>query len=105
MSNELPGRAGRLARDYPELWEAYNRLGVACGEAGPLDGREARLGKLALAAGAGLEGGVHSHTRRALKGGIAPEAIRHVALMGITTLGFPSAVAVMSWVDDILDGG
>lgn len=105
MSNELPGRAGRLARDYPELWEAYNRLGEACGEAGPLDGREARLVKLALAAGAGLEGGVHSHTRRALKEGIAPEAIRHVALMGITTLGFPSAVAVMSWVDDILDGG
>lgn len=102
MTETLPRQAGRLAREYPDLWEAYSRLGKACSEAGPLQGREARLVKLALAAGAGLEGGVHSHVRRALEEGVAPAAIRHVALLGVTTLGFPRAVAVMSWVEDIL---
>ena len=104
MTDELPSGARRIARDYPELWEAYTRLGEAGSDAGPLDGREARLVKVALAAGAGLEGAVHSHVRRALDEGIEAEAIRHVALLGVTTLGFPRAVAVMSWVDDILDG-
>lgn len=103
MTDELPSGAGRIARDYPELWEAYTRLGEAGSDAGPLGGREARLVKLALAAGAGLEGAVHSHVRRARDEGIEPEAISHVALLGVTTLGFPSAVRTMSWIDDILD--
>lgn len=104
MTEELPSGARRIARDFPDLWDAYTRLGEACADAGPLGGREARLVKIAMAAGAGLEGGVHSHVRRALREGIEPAAIRHVALLGVTTLGFPRAVAVMSWIDDILDG-
>lgn len=104
MTDNLPSRAGAIARAYPELWDAYARLGEACSDAGPLRDREARLVKIAMAAGAGLEGGVHSHVRRALDEGIEPEAIRHVALLGVTTLGFPRAVAVMSWIDDIVEG-
>jgi alkylhydroperoxidase/carboxymuconolactone decarboxylase family protein YurZ len=103
MDDQLPSHAGRVADDYPDIWDAYTRLGEACSEAGPLAGHQARLVKIALAAGAGLEGGVHSHTRRALDEGLEPEAIRHVALLGVTTLGFPRAMAVMSWVDDILE--
>lgn len=102
MEEQLPSQAGRLAREYPQLWQAYSELGKACSEAGPLRGHDARLVKLALAAGAGLEGGVHSHVRRALDEGVAPAAIRHVALLAVTTLGFPRAVAVLSWVEDIL---
>ncbi|MFN8560404.1 MAG: hypothetical protein U0703_01935 [Anaerolineae bacterium] len=48
--------------------------------------------KLALAVGAGLEGATHSHTRRGLEQGIDAAALHQVALLGITTLGFPSAV-------------
>ena len=103
METSLPGRADQLRRSHPELWDAYTRLGAACGKAGPLAGREVRLVKLALAAGAGLEGGLHSHVRRALAEGMEPDEIRHVALLGVTTLGFPSAVAVLSWIEDVLN--
>ena len=46
----------------------YAALGKACSQAGPIDGRTARLVKLALAVGALSEGAVHSH-RRALEEG------------------------------------
>lgn len=105
MSNdELPSRgAGRLSQSYPELWERYEALGEACSQAGPVNGDDARLVKLALAIGAGSEGAVHSHVRRARSEGISPEALRHVALLAIPTLGFPAAMAGWTWINDVLD--
>ena len=58
--------------------------------------------KLAFAAGAGLEGAVHSHTRRALAEGITADELRHVPLLAMPTLGFPKAVALMTWIEDLL---
>ena len=62
----LPGAAGKVAREKPELWEAFQQLGTATAEAGPLDERTRRLVNLALAIGADSEGATHSHCRRAL---------------------------------------
>ena len=42
-------------------------------------------------------------TRRALEGGCSPEDIRHVVVLATTTLGFPSMMATMTWVDDVLE--
>lgn len=99
----LPSGAGRLATRYPEVWERYTELGEECADAGPLDARTRRLVKVALATGAGLEGAVHSHLRRGLKEGVTAEEFRHVTLLAIPTLGLPSAIRAMTWMDDILD--
>jgi alkylhydroperoxidase/carboxymuconolactone decarboxylase family protein YurZ len=88
---------------YPELITAYDAVGDAAYQAGPLSERERHLVKLALALGAGLEGAAHSHTRRALEAGIDGADIRHVALLSITTPGFPSMVRGMSWLEDVLE--
>lgn len=100
-SEELPSAAGEIARTYPAIWQAYNGLGQACAEAGPLTGRTLRLVKLALAIGAGSEGAVHSHARRALEEGVNIEELRHTALLAITTLGFPQAVRALRWIEDL----
>lgn len=102
---ELPSGAGHVAEAFPDVWAAYAALGKACSEAGPLDGRSLRLVKLALAAGAGSEGAVHSHARRALAEGISPEELKQVALHAIPTLGFPRAVAALTWIEDVTDPG
>lgn len=103
-NEELPPRgAGRLAEDYPQLWQRYQDLGEACSEAGPLAADEARLVKLALALGQGSEGAVHSHVRRARDEGLSPAALRHVAFLAIPTVGFPGAMAGLTWINDILD--
>ncbi|MFW5709503.1 MAG: NTP transferase domain-containing protein [Chloroflexota bacterium] len=101
MSN-LPDVYTSIRETFPEIAEAYDSLGDAAHRAGPLDEQSRQLVKLALAIGAELEGATHAHTRRALEMGITPDAIRHVALLTITTLGFPSAVRALTWVNDIL---
>jgi alkylhydroperoxidase/carboxymuconolactone decarboxylase family protein YurZ len=88
---------------HPELVHAYEALGEAARAAGPLTPREAELVKVGFAAGARLEGGLHSHTRRALAVGASAEDLRHVALLAITTLGFPAAMAIRARIEDVLD--
>ena len=102
MTKLPPSGAGRLADDYPDVWENYAALGKSVANAGTLDARTRRLLKLALAVGAGSEGAVHSHARQAREEGIADADIRQVVLLAITTLGFPAAMAAYSWVNDIL---
>lgn len=100
-TDELPSTAGELAEQYPDVWEQYSGLGKACSEAGPVDGETKRLVKLALAAASESEGAVHSHVRRALDEGIDPNTLRHVAILSIPTLGFPKAMATLTWIDDL----
>ena len=100
---ELPSAAKWIADDYPDLWDAFTALGKASSVVGPLDGKTLRLVKIALAVGAGLEGAVPSHVRRALAEGIAADEIKHVALLTMPTLGFPSALRALSWIDDLTE--
>lgn len=101
MTTLPPTGAGALAESFPGVWEAYQGLGKAAAEAGPLDARTRRLIKLALSIGANSEGAVHSHVRQALEEGLSKEELQQVALLAITTLGFPTAMAGISWVNDI----
>jgi alkylhydroperoxidase/carboxymuconolactone decarboxylase family protein YurZ len=101
--NELPSGAGDLARAHPSIWEAYSALGEACAGAGPITGNTLRLVKLALAIGASSEGAVHSHVRRALQEGASRDELKHVALLAIPTLGFPQAIKVLTWIEDVTD--
>jgi len=98
----LPAFAGSIAKRFPGVWEAYAKLGEETAAAGPLTERERRLVKLALAVGSGSEGATHSHARQALAEGLSPPEIRHVALLAITTTGWPASAAALSWVDDVL---
>lgn len=103
MSEErLPDIVQRLADEKPQVWEAYNELGKALAEAGPLDARTERLVKLATAIGAGLEGAVRSHARRGHLAGVPKEDMQHAALLGATTIGWPRAIAGLSWIVDEL---
>ena len=100
---DLPAGAKRVADDFSSVWQAYQALGAASGAAGPLDGGQQRLIKLALAIGAGSEGAVHSHARRALTEGASQAELDQIAILAITTLGFPRAMAALSWIRDVAD--
>lgn len=101
MADKLPPIPTSISDDYPVLWEAYLGLGQAASIAGPLDDRTCRLVHLALAIGLGSEGATHSHTRRALAEGHAANEIEHVALLAVTTLGWPQAMRGLSWIRDM----
>lgn len=98
---DLPGTAGEVAREKPELWRAFQALGEATGKAGPLSEREQRLVNLALAIGGDSEGATHSHSRRAVAEGLRADELEHVAFLAITTLGWPRAIRGLTWIRDI----
>jgi 4-carboxymuconolactone decarboxylase len=103
MAKALPKTVNQFSKQYPKVWEAFNELGERCHQAGPLDEKTRRLIKLALSIGAGLEGATHSAVRGARKAGITADEINHVALLAITTLGFPAAARAMTWIADPQD--
>jgi alkylhydroperoxidase/carboxymuconolactone decarboxylase family protein YurZ len=98
----IPRRFQRFEKEHPEVASAYEKLGTECHAGGPLSQKERALVKLGISIGARLEGGVHSHVRKALDAQIQPDEIIHVALLSLPTIGLPSMMAAMSWIDDIL---
>lgn len=103
MNDKLPDFLQDVIDEYPEVWKAYQALGEACGTAGPIDPKTVRLVKLALAIGAKSEGAVHSHTRRALREGITREELQQVALLAVTSIGWSSSMAALSWIQDVVN--
>jgi alkylhydroperoxidase/carboxymuconolactone decarboxylase family protein YurZ len=101
MREKLPGNFERFKKAHPEINEAFEELGRPLHETGPLSERERRLVKLGIAIGLGSEGGVHSAVRFALAGGCSKEDLLHAVRLAITTIGWPRALAAMSWVGDV----
>jgi alkylhydroperoxidase/carboxymuconolactone decarboxylase family protein YurZ len=104
MSAEhLPDIYLKVRGDYPDVSAALDRLATAVASAGSLDERTARLVKLGLAIGSSAEGAVRSNARRAIAAGASPDEIRQVALLAVTTCGFPTAIAGFGWIDEVLE--
>ena len=97
----LPETASAIAKEHAPLWRAFQQLGKEASNAGPLDGRTARLVHLAFAIATESEGATHSHVRRALAEGIGAAELDHVALLAVTTMGWPKAMKGLSWVRDV----
>lgn len=102
MKDKLPQPTQFLRKTYPGVWKSFQNLGEQCHRAGPLDERTRRLVKVGIAAAAQSEGAVHSAVRHAKSAGVSPEDIRHAILLTVTTVGFPRAMAALSWAEDIL---
>ncbi|MBA7709702.1 hypothetical protein ES703_118625 [subsurface metagenome] len=45
---------------------------------------------------------MRSHARRALAEGVSPEELRHAVLMAFTTAGFPTMIAAVKWVEEVI---
>lgn len=101
--NEIPRRYERLKNDYPEVFDAYEKLGTAVHSVGAIDEKTRALIKLAISATSKSEGAVHSHTKKALTSGLTKDEIRQTVLLALPTIGLPATMAALSWVDDILD--
>ena len=84
---------------FPKLGQAWEKVNEA-GE-GPLDEQQRRLVKLAVAIGAMREGAVRAGARKAKALGIPREAVDQVTALAAGTLGFPSTVAVFSWIESV----
>lgn len=98
-----PHRYQQMKERYPEVLNAYEGLASACHDSGPLPAKYRALIKLGIAFGAGLESASHAHVRLARDAGATDEEIRQAALLATTTIGFPSMMRSMAWVNDVLE--
>lgn len=90
----------QIRTKYPEVWQKFSNLAEACHNAGPLDEKTRKLVKLAIAVGAGTEGGTHSVVRHATECGVTAQEMEHVVLISITTIGLPAAGRAFTWIQD-----
>ena len=98
----LPSIYKEFKQQFPEIARAYDELAVKCHSWGPLEEKTRRLIKLGVAMGLNSEGGVRSHTRRALEEGVTADELHHAVLLAFTTTGFPTMIAAMKWVDEVI---
>ena len=98
----LPGIYREFKQQFPEIAGAYDELAVKCHGWGPLEEKTRRLIKLGVAIGLNSEGGVRSHARRALEAGVTADELRHAVLLAFTTAGFPTMIAAMKWVNEVI---
>ncbi len=101
--SELPKPYSSFRSRLPTIAEAYDALGAAAHNSGPLDDKTRQLVKLAIAIGARQEGAVHSHTRRAIEAGASQDELMHVLALAVTSIGFAPTVAEYTWIHDTLE--
>ncbi len=92
-----------LLQKFNTVMEKQQDLGKALREAGPINEKNSQLIQLGAAAAVRAEGSVHSHVKRALKAGAAPEEIYHAIILLTSTIGFPAVAAALSWAKDIIE--
>ena len=100
---DFPTGEKRFEEKYPEVFQTHRDMAQKCHEAGPLDDKTRRLIKLGAACGAGIKGAVKSHARRACQLGIPGDAIKHAVILTATTIGFPSMISTLRWVEETLE--
>lgn len=103
MKHQIATHYETVKKHHPDYIAAVENLGKTVKEAGPLDEKTAHLIKLAASVATKSEGATHSHAKRALESGATEEEIRHCILLLTNTIGFPTVMAGMSWVNDILN--
>jgi len=95
--SKLPKPYQAFRIDFPSVYAAYEALGTAVSNAGPLDTKTRELIKLGMCAANGSETGVESHTHRALDAGATEREVEHAVMLGINTLGFSTMMAALTW--------
>jgi alkylhydroperoxidase/carboxymuconolactone decarboxylase family protein YurZ len=98
----LPGIYQQFRERFPAVAGAQDALAREVAAAAPFDARTVRLLKLALAVGSESEGAVRSNARKALSLGANADELRAVAVLAVTTCGFPTAVAGLGWIEDVV---
>jgi AhpD family alkylhydroperoxidase len=102
MTN-LPRPYQQFKKSHSKVWRAYDKLGAAAAEEGPLDQKTRELIKLGMASANKSESAVHSHTHRALDAGATAEQVEHALILGVTTLGFPTMMAALTWAQAAIE--
>lgn len=100
--SQLPKPYQKFSMEHTAVYRAYEALGAAAAQTGPLDAKSRELIKLGMAAASRSESGVQSHVYRALEAGATPAEVQHALIIGINTLGFSTMMAALTWANEAM---
>ncbi len=98
----LPEIFKKFVEEHRDISETLLRVGDLSSKAGPMDNVTQHLVQMGIAVGAGSQGGVRSHARRALDSGATREQLVQSVLLSSTIVGFPAMIAAYGWLDEVL---
>jgi 4-carboxymuconolactone decarboxylase len=87
-------------KKYSKVAKAYEQLGNAVHNEGPLTERERALVKLAVSGSNRLNSALKSHIRKGAAAGLNRKEIEHVALLLLPTVGFPTTMAMLGVIEE-----
>jgi 4-carboxymuconolactone decarboxylase len=102
MKETLPEHFQEFVRDYPEVWEAHQKLSEACAQSGPLDRKTRELIKVGISGAANQTTALQRHVVMAVQAGATEKEVYQTILLLITTVGFPRASAALQWAQNAL---
>ncbi len=102
MKETLPEHFQSFVKEYPDVWEAHQRLSEACAESGPLDRKTRELIKVGISGAANQITALQRHAVMAVQAGATHEEVYQAILLLITTIGFPRASAALQWARNAL---
>jgi len=103
MKETLPGHFQNFVQNYPEVWEAHQKLSEACAQSGPLDRKTRELIKVGISGAANQITALQRHAVMAIQAGATEEEVYQTILLLITTVGFPRASAALQWAQNALN--
>jgi len=105
MTDHLPDIYRSFRADFPSVARAHDALSQSVGGSRPIDERTQRLIKLGIAVGAVSDGAVRSAARKAVEAGASRAELEQVALLAVSTRGFPAAIAALGWIAEVFPPG
>lgn len=87
-----PHTLKEFKRQFPAVWEAYERLRAACDHQGPLDEKTRELIKVGISAALRREGGLIAHMAKALKAGATRDEVYQAIVLATGLVGFPATL-------------
>jgi 4-carboxymuconolactone decarboxylase len=102
MKETLPEHFQSFVREYPQVWEAHQKLSEACAASGPLDRKTRELVKVGISGAANQITALQRHAVMAVQAGATPEEVYQAILLLVTTVGFPRASAALQWARNAL---
>jgi len=102
MKEELPEHFRSFVREYPDIWEAHQKLSETCAACGPLDRKTRELIKVGISGAANQTTALQRHAVMAVQAGATQEEVFQAVLLMITTVGFPRASAALQWARNAL---
>ncbi len=98
----MPELLDNFKKEFPDAWQAYEKLKDACDQGGPLDHKTVELLKIGISTAMKHEGGVIAHISQAQKAGATKEEIYQAILIATGLAGFPAVLAAFAGARDRL---